>query len=463
MRHLIALTITSAIAVTSSVALAAAPVSPSVQFGTPVFVLTGGGWGHGVGMSQYGAYGQARAGRTYRDILGFYYPGTAFEKAAVREVRVLLAARAKRLRISSPVPFEVKDATGASYDLPAGERALGPKLLVELDEAEKATPLAGPLVFVPGKGAPLSLDGKPYRGSLHVAATPQKRLEVINHVGLEAYLLGVVPGEVPKQWPLEALKAQTVAARSYTLASLVKGKPFDLYSDVRSQMYIGIAGESPGTSRAVQATRGEVLTYGGNVALTFYFSTSGGRTASAADVFGVDYPYLKSVEDPWDTISPVHRWEPRTFTGVQLQKGLGLSSPVVDVRVVPNASGRVSVASFTTKVGQVVDFDALDVRTRLGLRSTAFRLGVLRLARPATPVIAGKTLVLSGIIRDVDDAVLEKLGPEGAWLLAAKPILRSDGMFTITLRPTTTVTYRLSAGGLPGPALTVTVGSGETS
>ena len=106
--------------------------------------------------------------------------------------------------------------------------------------------------------------------------------------------MGVVPGEMPKEWPAAALQAQAVAARSYALASIVKNRDFDLYADPRSQMYYGVAAESPATTAAVQATKGEILTYDGKVATAFYYSSSGGRTASSEDVFGLQLPYLQS-------------------------------------------------------------------------------------------------------------------------------------------------------------------------
>ena len=101
-----------------------------------------------------------------------------------------------------------------------------------------------PLVIRPGKKAPLALDGKLYRGKLELVAQGDF-LRVVNVVALESYLQGVVAGEVPFSWPAEVLKAQAVAARSYAIASLLKGKPFDLYADARSQMYLGVAGETP--------------------------------------------------------------------------------------------------------------------------------------------------------------------------------------------------------------------------
>ena len=107
---------------------------------------------------------------------------------------------------------------------------------------------------------------------------------------------------MPRSWPLEALKAQAVAARTYALVSIVKGKPFDLYSDWRSQVYYGVEEESAATTRAVRETRAAILTFGGLPAQTLYFSSSGGRTRSAIDVYGTDFPYLVAVDDPWDDV-----------------------------------------------------------------------------------------------------------------------------------------------------------------
>ena len=107
----------------------------------------------------------------------------------------------------------------------------------------------------------------------------------MNGVGLEPYLWGVVPDEMPDEWPAEALRAQAVVARSYALAVRRSSGPFDLYPDVRSQVYGGVAAEEASTTAAVNATAGRVLLYGGKVATTFFFSTSGGRTASVEDAW----------------------------------------------------------------------------------------------------------------------------------------------------------------------------------
>lgn len=441
-------------AVAASGTSSAAPAEPG-----PVFVLTGGGWGHGVGMSQWGAYGQAREGRTYRQILAHYYTGTELVEAPKRpstRLRVLVADAAATVTVTSAAPFSVEDAGGRSYELAAGAVTVGPGLELPVGPAGAARKLAGPVLFRPAKGGSLSFGDKGYRGELRVARTG-KRLQLVNVVALEAYLLGVVPGEMPKDWPLEALKAQAVAARTYAIANLVKGKSFDLYSDWRSQLYHGISSEAPATTRAVRETRGEILGFAGAPAQALYFSSSGGRTRSAVDIYGNDTPYLVGVDDPWDAASPNHRWEPRAFTGAQLAKALGLPSPVADVSTTPGRQGRPAQLVLVTAAGRTVELRLNDVRARLGLRSPSFTVGTLRLLAPAPVARTGATVTLRGVARDVADATLERRTTAGKWVTAARPAVAEDGTFAVTLRPKATMVVRLSGNGLPGPSLTVEV------
>jgi stage II sporulation protein D len=429
---------------------------PSTALSAPVFVVTGSGYGHGVGLSQYGALAQANAGRAYRDILAFYYPGTQLGKANLTRVRVLVADARPSVRLSSPVPFTVTDASGTSTPLDAGDLTLGPDL--EVPVAGVPTALTAPLVFRPGNGSVLSVDGKGYRGQLRVTAGVRPNtVQVVAVVGLDQYLLGVVPGEMPKQWPAAALQAQAVAARSYALAGLVKNRDYDLYSDVRSQVYYGVGAESPATTAAVQATKGEILTFGGKVASTPYCSSSGGRTASSLDAFGFATPYLVSRDDPWDASSPYHRWVPRAYTAAALGAAFGLSAPIADVQVVQTPSGRPASVTLVKKTGQSILLRAADVRARLGLRSTAFRIGVLRVARPMPPVAPGEPVAISGLARDVAAPVLERLGAGGSWRTAARIVPDAAGGFRVTVRPATTSTYRVTADGQPGPVVTVSV------
>jgi SpoIID/LytB domain protein len=427
------------------------PAAPA-GLGQPVFVLAGGGYGHGVGLNQYGALAQAQAGRSYRTILAFYYRDTEIVRAQRAKVRVLVASGRRSVSIDAAGKLRVRGAVGKTHVLPAGHLVLGPRLRINVGGV--ATKLEAPVSVMPPAGAPLALDGKRYRGELRVTVD-KSGLQVVDHVDLDSYLRGVVPGEMPHEWALEALKAQAVAARSYALASRVQKQAWDLYADTRSQVYYGVDAERPSTTRAVQETHGEVVAFGGKVATTFYYSSSGGRTAASADVFGIPLQYLRSRPDPWDDISPYHRWEPRRFTGRQLADAFGLGSPVADVASEPTPSGRPARVTLVT-AGGAVTYDGAGVRERLGLRSAAFRLGVMRLSRTPVAALAGAPTTLTGLARDIDEPALERLAA-GTWRRVARPVVRENGSFALTVRPLETTRYRLSAGPVIGPTLTVTV------
>ena len=290
-------------AVTTSSTTTTTPVAPpppasATSTAPSVLAFTGHGWGHGIGLGQWGAYGYALHGLAYDKILAHYYPGTTLGPARIATVRVLVASKQK-VTLASTTPWTIVDATGAKTALDAGQLTLDSTLTV--DGAALEPPLK-----ITAK-APLSVAGAAYRGKLTVTLDG-KLLDVIDMVGLEQYVKGVVPSEMPSKWPGAALEAQAVAARSYALANLTKGRPYDLYGDARSQVYGGIAVESDSASAAVDATKGQVVLYSGTVANTLFFSTSGGRTVSALEATGVDVPYLVSVADPYDTLSPYHDW-----------------------------------------------------------------------------------------------------------------------------------------------------------
>jgi SpoIID/LytB domain protein len=438
-----------------SLGVAAAATAPKPP--APVFVLAGGGWGHGVGMSQWGAYGQATAGRDYREILSTYYRGTAMGTAPdtlLKRVRVLVADGLANASVGSVAA--VFDGAGKRYPIAGGAITAGADLELPVGKDGKEVALAGPVTIRAAKGAFLSYGGKEFRGDLRVAAVGG-RVQLVNVVGLEAYLLGVVPGEMPKDWPLAALEAQAVAARTYAVGNIVRGRPFDLYSDWRSQVYYGVGSEAPGTTKAVRETRGQILTYDGAPAQTLYFSSSGGRTISSLDAFGLDLPYLVSVDDPWDAASPNHAWTPRLLTGAQLAARFGLKDPVADIAYVPGSPGKPAAVRLTTSDGQTSTARLSDVRSRLGLKSTGFRLGTLRLDPPAEPKGTSPVVQLTGVARQVERATLERRTPDGTWVTAKRLSPAADGTFAVRLRASGTTVYRLSADGLAGPPLTVRV------
>ncbi|MBJ7456017.1 MAG: SpoIID/LytB domain-containing protein [Thermoleophilia bacterium] len=230
---------------------------------------------------------------------------------------------------------------------------------------------------------------KRYRGGLR-AVPSGGTFDLVNVLDLEDYLRGVVPREMPASWgddALAALVAQSVAARSYALATLKPTANYDLYNDDRSQVYGGVSAEDPRTTRAVLSTRGTVLTYDGAVITAFFFSTSGGRTEDVQNVFrSSPRPYLKSVPDPYDRISPYHVWpDPPTFTAARLGNLLGLDGPVTDVTIARRGvSPRVLEARVTTRSGRKTTLTGTSMRASLGLRDTWFTV-----AKNA-PVAAGR-------------------------------------------------------------------------
>jgi stage II sporulation protein D len=428
----------------SAAAAGRAPACTGTCFSAPagsgaLFVFNGHGWGHGVGMSQYGAYGYALHGSTFDQILSHYYPGTTLGPAPVSKIRVLLADKRKTLKLSSAVPFTVRDGTGAKHSLAAGTVSFGAGLALTMDGNASPQKLTAPLTFTAGKGGPLTLT-RPYRGQIQVDVV-DGRLRAVDIVGLEQYLYGVVPSEMPSTWASEALKAQAVAARSYALATRQVAAPYDVYSDTRSQMYLGISSESPAATAAVDLTKGKVLFYGGTIATTYFSSTSGGKTESSVDWTGTAHPYLVSVPDPYDDMSPYHTWGPVSVTAQSVVKALKLNGTILDATAVPNAAGRVA------QLNLVMPFEAVPVtgtklRAALGLRSTWFNVGVLSLAAPSpnTPVAYGSTVTLGGMIRGLTGVTLEQRTTGGAWG-AVGPV--SPGTVKLTQRPTITTDYRL--------------------
>jgi stage II sporulation protein D len=432
-------------------AAAAARVDEPVPVGTATFVVTGHGWGHGVGLSQYGAYGYAQKGFGYAKIVAHYFPGTTLGAAPVSRVRVLLTSGVSTLKVSSPADFRVRDATGAVHDVAAGTYTLGTGLKLKLDGAQAARALPGPLLFQPGSEA-LALKRR-YRGSIQVDLAGGK-LRAINMVGLEQYLYGVVPSEMPYTWHLEALKAQAVVARSYALATRKTGA-FDLYPDTRSQVYLGIDHEKPSTNAAVDATAGKVVLYEGQVAKTFFFSTSGGRTASAEDVWGSPVPYLVSVADPYDSISPYHDWGPFVFNGTKLARMMKMPGRVVDLQPQLNSSGRIRTLNVVgTK--STVAVPGGDLRRRLGLRSTWFSVGVLSLSAPGITVTYGSRLRLTGTARGLSQAVLQQRAG-GDWQELSSVTAGKEGVLSVVVKPTVTTQYRLASGKVVAAAVRVPV------
>jgi stage II sporulation protein D len=287
------------------------------------WVINGAGFGHGIGMSQYGAYGSAKKGLTFDAILKQYYTGTTLGPTTSQTVRVLL-----RPYLPSVSFRGATAACGASLNEASTYTAKrkGSRMILSSKGGGRVAS-CGALLSATG-GADVVLIGKgAYRGALEVrAAKVPGKLNAINAAELEDYVRGVISKESPSSWPLEALKAQAVAARSYAISSPVGGAGFDQYADTRSQVYGGVAAETPRTNQAVAETALQVVMSGGKVAQTFFFSTSGGFTENNENSFlgGTPMPYLRGVADPNEALagSPYHTWT-RKFTQRGIQAELG--------------------------------------------------------------------------------------------------------------------------------------------
>jgi stage II sporulation protein D len=354
-------------------ALIAGPASAK----STTFVLRGGGFGHGIGMSQYGAQGMALKGKSYKTILKHYYTGTEIGKAPTDSIRVILrqGVASVTVRGARSVVGGADLNAGATYTVKRSGNSIkllrGSKLIdtysngLQLSAATGAIRLTGTAMN--------GLSNGQYRGQLAFSETPLGGMYVVNQLDLDDYVQGVVPSESPSSWRAAALRAQAVAARSYALTTDAGGALFDQYPDTRSQVYRGRTGEATSTNRAVRATAGEVVKYKDKVATTFFFSTSGGQTENIENVWAGSkpQPYLKSVKDPYDRISPYHRWTVR-LSRASLQSKLSgfVKGQLKDVVVVKRGvSPRVIKANVVGTRG-TKSITGAQIRSALGLRDT---------------------------------------------------------------------------------------------
>ena len=452
---------------TAIVALLALPTG---AHGATSLTIKGAGFGHGVGMSQYGAMGFAKQGKGYREILGHYYTRTQLGRLdADPAVRVLIQAN------KTSVTFN-----GATR---AGSRRLEPtsaysataygasEVVLRSASGRKLGRYPAPLRIGGSGGRPVILSGSgAYRGALELRPAQFGGLNAINAVGLEDYVRGVVALESPASWPLEALKAQAVAARTYALTTSKKGAGWDHYPDTRSQMYGGVQAETLSTDRAVAATRGEVVTYDGKPVTTYFFSTSGGRTENVE--FGLPggepKPWLKSVDDPYDDVSPKHRWTKRLSMGAASAKLGGLvKGSLREIRVVKRGVSPRIVDAEVVGTGGRTGVSGPTLRARFGLDdSWAFFTVAGADAEPqggrtegdpgtgATPARAARRTggLVRGFFRPArrgSTVVVLRRTSAGVWRVETRTHAGRGGRFSATVgRPGV---YRPMLGDLPGP------------
>jgi stage II sporulation protein D len=439
---------------------------PSNAAAATKWVVKGAGFGHGIGMSQYGAYGMARDGADYKRILAHYYTGTTVSRAQTQSIRVLLQTNRDRAAFTGATRADVKKlkATETYY-----ASAKDGSVLLRDRKGKSLGTFAAPLV-VGGPNGLVRLGGNAingvpsgtYRGGLEIRPSASGGgVTVVNVLSLDDYVKGVVPGEMPSIWSHEALKAQAVAARGYGLATDAGGAIFDQYPDTRSQVYKGVSAEASSTNAAVDETAGEIVKYQGQPAVTYFFSTSGGRTENVENVFygSEPKPYLRGVDDPADRISPLYRWT-LTYTQRGLESKLRhyLKGRLRAVKIVKKgASPRIVAADVVGSKGKV-RVTGTNLRQALGARDNwmtfkRVRVDATRAESQATKLgIAG--LVFGGgrgLVGNVEPAhgrarVVAYRREHGKWKRAAAALTTPGGDFRIALADAGT--YRVKIAGI---------------
>lgn len=287
-------------------------------------------------------------------------------QAAV-DLRVAVSQSAQRIQVGSSTNALVKNNRGQVL----GEIAA----MSAFEVGKKGNQLAfdrwqaGELWIEPKGGGYVWIGDRWYRGRTQLKQGGSGIL-AINHVDLEQYLYSVVGAEAIPSWPLEALKAQAVAARTYALKKRAENasKPYDLDTTTASQVYKGLNSEYSTTHAAVDGTASQVMTYNGNVILAVFHSSSGGHTENVEDVWSQTLPYLRGVED-YDQSAPVYQWG-KNISAQQLGQligGVGTVQQMVAQRATPQ--GRVITMKVVGDRG-TKNISGEQLRNLLDLRST---------------------------------------------------------------------------------------------
>lgn len=238
---------------------------------------------------------------------------------------------------------------------------------------------SGPLLVL-AADSPLEWEERNYRGAFLII-NQNGKLNLINRLPLEDYLRGVVPKEIPAGWPMAALKAQAIAARTYTLANLERHREngFQLCATTHCQVYQGLTGEHPNTDRAVAETRGMVVTYDGKLIAAVYHDSSGGYTKDAAEVWSQPVPYLIPALG-WDNDSPYHQWT-RSIDWEELQGYINKAYPEIGElkQLWPagfGGDGRIIKLTLKGSQGEIV-VTGEQFRRATGIPSSNMKLGIV--------------------------------------------------------------------------------------
>ena len=377
---------TYSIALIGAVVLSAGAIAVEGAMSDPapppnrVFIFTGHGFGHGVGLSQWGARKGAQEGLDAAAILKHYYSGVDITTHEPADIRVKLIEDVAEVTLAHEGTWSVThDGTLTVTRSPTFRITREGDEIVATGASETATfRSSSELTF--RALTPIGVDGRRYRGTIRVVPTANG-VDVINTVPIESYLRSVVSREMSPDWAddaAEALRAQAIVARTYALASRTPSREFDVMDDQRSQVYGGVTDEDPRTDAAVTATKGEVVTYEGRLITTYYSASSGGHTEDGDRVFpaGEPQPYLAGVPDPYDADAPLHTWgSPPVFTADELRDRLDVALPIRSIDILERGASprvfraRVNLIPFGSR-----ELTGSAVRASLGLPDTWFTI-----------------------------------------------------------------------------------------
>ena len=202
-------------------------------------------------------------------------------------------------------------------------------------------------------------------------------ITVINYVGVEDYVKGVLPYEIDPDWPAEAQKAQAVCARSFALGTHKHGSDYDLCNTTNCQVYLGANRATEASDAAADATKGETLSYNGSSVIGYFYSSDGGATEDAANVWGGDYAYLKGKADPYEDPNK-DKWTV-TLTADEIQQKVNAAGysigKVANVQVTKRtATDNVNEVTVTDTSGKSVTISKSSVRTVFGLKSIRYTI-----------------------------------------------------------------------------------------
>ncbi len=300
----------------------------------------------------------------------FFWLLLSVSAKAATAIQVLLEDNVQQVSVGSSTSAVVKDARQNRLGKIEGMNqfdAVAHQNKVQLEQLK-----ANQLQITPQQDGYVWIKDRWYRGTVRLI-NQGSQLKVVNQVDLQDYLYSVVGAEMKSHWPLEALKAQAVAARSYAVNKQQQPSTsiYDLGNTTSSQVYKGVASETQRTHQAVNETLGEVLTYGNQVILAVFHSSSGGHTENVEDVWNRSLPYLRGVVD-YDQKAPVYEWKTR-LSG----KEIGHSFDMAEVKeIIPQQTspqGRVLRLRLIGK-DDTKTISGKAFRQRLNLKSTLFKI-----------------------------------------------------------------------------------------